>query len=118
MFRTLLSAQRVATKQRATIARTVQKRNMGVAKRLPENRAADEANFMKQWGQDAGTYPIIGVISFALCVMVYEWGHALAAPSVHIGKGDRGTLDYVENDRSAESAKAWASHRGDSHFRR
>ena len=48
------------------------------------------------WMQDAGTYPIIGVISFALCVMVFEWGHALNAPDVHIGKGDRNTLDYVE----------------------
>ena len=118
MFRTILSAQRVATKQRGTIARTVQKRNMGVAKRLPENRVADEANFMKQWGQDAGTYPVIAVIGFALCVMVFEWGHALNAPDVHISKGDRATLDYVENDRSTEAAKAWASHRGDSHLRR
>ena len=118
MFRNLLtSAQRVATKQRATMGRTVQKRNMGVAKKLPPNRVADEANLMKQWGQDPGTYPIIVVIGFALCVMVFEWGHGLNAPSVHISKGDRGTLDYCENDRDAAAAKAWASHRKDSHFK-
>ena len=87
------------------------------ARKLPPAREAAEANFAHNWGQDAGTYPIIGVISFALCVMVYEWGHAFSAPDVHIGKGDRGTLDYIENDRDPSAGKAWASHRGDSHFK-
>ena len=90
---------------------------MAQAQKLPPNRIADEANLSLNWLQDAGTYPIIVVIGFAMCVMVFEWGHALNAPDVHIGKGDRNTLDYVENDRSPESAKAWASHRGDSHFK-
>ena len=117
MFRSLLSAQRVATRQRAVVARNMQRRTMAQAQKLPPNRVADEANLSLNWLQDAGTYPIIVVIGFAMCVMVFEWGHALNAPDVHIGKGDRNTLDYVENDRSPESAKAWASHRGDSHFK-
>ena len=44
------------------------------------------------------------------------WTHGLTNPEVHILKGDRGTLDYVENDHDANTS--WGSHRGDSHLRR
>ena len=38
-------------------------------------------------------------------MLIIRWGHALNAPDVHIGKGDRNTLDYVENDRSPGQPK-------------
>ena len=109
MFRAL--AQRAARP-----VMTAQKRGMAKATRLPPAREAAESSLKLNWFSDSSAYPIFVVMGFGGIAVLSIWTHGLTNPEVHIMKGDRGTLDYVENDH--DHNPSWGSHRGDSHLRR
>ena len=109
MFRAL--AQRAARP-----VMTAQKRGMAKATKLPPAREAAESSLKLNWFSDSSAYPIFVVMGVGGCAVLSIWTHGLTNPEVHILKGDRGTLDYVENDH--DHNPSWGSHRGDSHLRR
>lgn len=89
----------------------LQRRSFAKAVRPPERIREANESFKKGWLSDKSAYPIFAVMGIGGLVVLYEWYHAFDAPCVHILKGDRKSLDYVENDRSIN--KGWASHRKD-----
>ena len=66
---------------------------------------------IKNWFTDPGTYPILVVCVFAVSVSAYKIQHDIRSPEAHFSKSERTTLDYIENERTEQSAQNWTSHR-------
>ena len=70
-----------------------------------------EPNFMKTWvnvKSNPEIIPIIGIVSFACSFAAYKvFVVDAGAPDTHFSPYERGTLDYVENNRDPASAIAW-----------
>ncbi len=90
----------------------LQRRSFAKAVRPPQKVREANENFNKAWLSDVSAYPVLGCMAFGGIVVLYEWYHAFDAPDVHIMKGDRKTMDYIENAR--DRRPDWASHRKDS----
>ena len=78
---------------RAALAGRTQVRHMS----KPTKAKAPDAK--KAWLSDPASYPIFVVIGGALVLATYKLIHDASGPEAHFSKSERGTLDYVENDR-------------------
>ena len=93
---------------RRTTAQPRLVRNMGAPKRMPAEKAGD---FSKAWLSEQASYPILAVIGAALVLSGYKMFHDATGPEAHFSKQERGTIDYVENERDASDVASYASHR-------
>ena len=66
----------------------------------------------KTWFGEPAAYPIIIITCLAGMFAGYKLLFVDAqAPDTHWSKKERGTLDYVENDRDPSKAEAWGKTR-------
>lgn len=60
------------------------------------------------WFKEPAAWPIIAITLFACGFAGYKLFKVDAmSPEIHFSKKDRGSLDYIENDRRAEDAEKW-----------
>ena len=83
-------------------------RNMATPKRMPADKPGDVS---KAGLSEPASYPILGVIGAALFLSAYKMFHDATGPEAHFSKHERGTIDYVENERDAAAVASYASHR-------
>ena len=71
-----------------------------------------EGNWKKRWFADPAAYPIIAITGFACLFAGYKLLIVDAgAPDTHWTKHERGTLDYINNERDPKRAIAWGQTR-------
>ena len=71
----------------------------GLATEAPKPPAR-ESSFVERWIMKPEAWPIFAVVGGACTLATYKLWHDANAPDTHWGKKERGTIDYVENNRS------------------
>ena len=84
----------------------------GLAQGGHPNVLQQEGNVVKTWLYQPAAYPIMVITAGALLFASYKVFFVDAAsPDTHWWRSERGTLDYIENDRDPARAQRWANGR-------
>lgn len=73
-----------------------------------------ESTFMRVWVKEYAAWPLIFFTSAVVLLGTLATFHSLKSPDVHLNKGERKTIDFLENEREQKSAHWGESkiHRG------
>ena len=67
-----------------------------------------ESTFKRIWVKEYAAWPTVFFTSFILIFGGLKVVHALTSPDLHFNKRERGTLDFLENERDQKSIDRWA----------